>query len=150
MIEALKLLHELSDTLTIDCGPFTVRHLYKDEPLPQFGHGIPTSPLQQNEWIWIAEMYNDPVGILVACPMQGIAFLMRIYAIKGAPKSILVGLFRKALADIYSRGYTSYATYLDESRPEEASLIRIARRAGATVVNSKHVAVGGPTDIRKW
>lgn len=150
MIEALRLLHELSDTLATKCGSYTVRHLYKDEPLPQFGHGIPTSPFQQSEWIWIAEVGNQPVAILITSPMQGSVMLLRIYATKASPKGVMVGLFRKSLADMQSRGYTQYGVFLDRDQGECKKLLKIAIKAGAKVVEGNHVLVTGPTDLGKW
>lgn len=150
MIEALRLLHELSDTLSTKCGSYTIRHLYPDEPIPQFGHGFPSSPLQQPEWVWIAERDSTPLAILITAPMQGVVMLLRIYVKDNSPNSILVGLFRKSLADMYSRGYTKYVVFLDKDQPECKKLLKIATKAGATVVEGNHILASGPVDIGEW
>lgn len=150
MIEILQLLHACSQTSTRYSRSYYVRHLEADEALPQFGHGIPESNLLQREWIWIAfdERDNNPVAILVAAPTQGIVNLLRIYAIKEAKRSVLPGLLRKSLADMLSRGYTTYAVYLCPDRVEESVLARIVTKAGGKESGGLHSLYYGPTEIR--
>ena len=108
MIEVLRLLHELGQENTRHSATYYVRHLDKNEELPQFGHGFPDSPLMQKDWIWIAYSIKDdsPLAIIIAAPTQGVAMLLRAYGTSSSPVSVFVGLLRKSLADIYSRGYT--------------------------------------------
>ncbi len=150
MIEALKLLHELSESLSSRCGTYSIRHLYPDEPIPQFGHDFPSSPLQQPEWVWIAEKLDQPIAILITSPMQGVVMLLRIYVTNNAPKSTLLSLFRKSLADMQSRGYTQYAVFLDRDQAQCKKLLKIATKAGAKVIEGNHVLVAGPIDIKGW
>src|SRR6266576_6682548 len=138
MIEVLRLLHELEQDTSRHSATYYVRHLDKGEELPQFGHGFPDSPLMEKDWIWIAySNRNDtPLAIIIAAPTQGVAMLLRAYAIPSAPVTVFVGLLRKSLADIYSRGYTKYALYLSTSRKEEAKLARLVRRSGGAEMGS--------------
>lgn len=131
MIEVLQLLNALSDTSTSNCGDYSVSHLSKGDPLPEIGHGYEDTPLLQKEWIWVAKVGWKPVAILIAAPCQNFATLLRIYATKEAPRSVFVGLLRKVLADIYSRGYSRFLVSLDLERTEEARLARIIKRAGS-------------------
>ena len=152
MIEVLRLLHELDQENTRHSTTYYVRHLDRSEELPQFGHGFPDSPLMQKDWIWIAYSNRDdtPLAIIIAAPTQGVAMLLRAYAIPDAPITVFVGLLRKSLADIYSRGYTKYALYLSTSRPEEAKLARLVRRSGGAEMGSAISLFMGNTDIGKW
>lgn len=151
MIEVLRLLHELEQGTPRYSKSYYCRHLDKNEEIPQFGHGIPDSPLSQRDWVWVALSSKDdsPLAILVAAPAQGLAYLMRIYAIKDAPRSVFVGLLRKSLADIHSRGYTKYLTTLSLDRPEEAKLARLIEKAGGSKVTVATL-YQGDTDISRW
>lgn len=152
MIEVLRLLHAQAEATPAYCGSYYVRHLYSDESLPAFEKVLIDSPLIQRDWIWVAyHRYTEiPLAILIACPCQGVALLCRIHAIKTAPKSILVGLLRKSLADILGRGYTRYAVYLDPNREAESSLIDIAKKSGAVNMGGSHVMLCGSTDTGRW
>jgi hypothetical protein len=151
MIEVLRLLHETAQANSRYSRSYYVRHLYETEPIPQFGHGIPDSPLAQRDWVWVAYDYSTdkPIAILVAAPMQGIAYLMRLYAIETVTKSPLPGLLRKSLADISNRGYTRFAVSLSMDREEERKLARLIEKAGGEKVSS-FIMYQGPTDIGKW
>lgn len=151
MIEVLRLLHELEQSNSRFSTTYYVRHLDKLEPIPQFDHGIPESPLANREWIWVAYSTKDdsPLAILLAAPIHNVAMLLRAYATEVAPKSIWVGLFRKSLADILSRGYSQYAVFLDMNTEICRKLHSIALKAGATEINGSHAFITGPTDIRK-
>jgi hypothetical protein len=149
MIEILQLLHRQNSLAPSYHGSFYIRLLDKDEPLPQFGHGIPNGPLLQRDWIWIAYRIStdEPVAMLTAAPAHGIVILLRIYEIKGGPRAAMLALLRRSLADMKERGYTRYVTFLDLERDPELKLIEIAKLAGATVEGGNHNMVTGPTDI---
>jgi hypothetical protein len=149
MFEVIQLLRDINEVSTRYSRSYYVRHLDPDEPIPQFGHGIPESPLAQRDWIWISYSTKDdtPLAILLAAPVHNLAMLSRIYAKEGAPTSILVGLLRKSLADISNRGYTQYAVFLDKDQPVCMRLYDIATRAGAGELKGTHILVSGPTNI---
>jgi hypothetical protein len=151
MLEVLQLLHQQSEAIPSYHGSYYIRNLCQGERLPDIGQGIPDSGLIQREWIWIAyNRYTDePLAMFVTAPAHGIVMLLRIYAIKSSPKSVLVSLFRKSLAAMSNRGYTRYVSFLDEARPAEAKLIDILKRAGGISAGGCHVMVTGPTAI-KW
>src|SRR6267378_3343097 len=149
VIEVLQLLHSLSDTNTRYSKSYYVRHLEKDEPIPQFGHGIPESPLAQREWIWIAFSSRDdePVAILAASPMHDVAMLNRIYATPSAPTSVFVGILRKSLADIYSRGYLKWGVFIGIDSPVREKLLRLVKKDGGKEIEGAFTLAYGPTDI---
>jgi len=151
MIEVLRLLHEMEQGSSRCSTSYYCRCLDKNESIPQFGHGIPDSPLSQKDWIWIAYSSKDdsPLALIAAAPIQGIALLVRAYGIHSSSKSIFLGLLRKCLADIYSRGYTRYITMLSLERKEEVKLARLVIKAGGSKVNECTLFTG-PTNIAKW
>ena len=151
MIEVLRLLNEVSQGSSRYSHSYYCRTLDKHEPLPQIGHGIPDGPLIMKDWVWVAySSFDDkPVAIIIASPMQGIAFLMRIYAIPSIKGGVLLGLLRKTLADLLSRGYTRYATCLSEVKvgSNEARLFRLIKKAGGRKIEGGMALFDGPTDI---
>lgn len=152
MIEVLRLLNAIeSGNIPSYSASHYVRHLEKEEYLPDTGSGLSESPLLQKDWIWVAycSRTDKPLASLVAAPMQGIAMLLRINAIDSAPKSILVGLLRKSLADMKKRGYNLFATPLSLDRAEESQLARIIIKVGGVEAGS-YTLFQGPTEIGKW
>jgi len=150
MIEVLQLLNEVLQNTPTIYSNHTIRHLDKDEPLPQFGHGYPDSPLLQREWIWLAYRRLEPVAILIAAPAQGMAHLMRIYVKDYAPPFILVALLRKVFADIRSRGYNRYCVFLDDNQQECKDLRRLVIKAGGEAHPSTHTLLYGDTGIKGY
>lgn len=154
MLDILRMLSE-AQGIKIDhprlCGSFYVRSLDKDDPLPDFSHSLPDTPLTQKEWIWVAfgARDNKPLGLIAAAPLHGIVLLVRIYAIDEAPKSIAVGMLRKVLADCKDRGYTRYALHLDLRLDNEARLARIVKKAGGSEISS-HTLFHGPIEPGRW
>lgn len=148
MIEILRLLNGVSLSTSRYSKGYYVRCLDKYDLIPQFAKEELSHPLVNKEWLWVAFSSNNdqPLAMLAAAPMIGVASLLRIYATPSVNKSILVGLLRKVLADCLARGYTRYATYLDLNREVEAKLSRIILKAGGR----SHGALSlfdGPTDI---
>lgn len=149
MIEVLQLLHSISDTSIRYSRSYYTRHLGKDELIPQFGHGIPESPLAQREWIWVAfsSSTDEPIAILAASPMHDVAMLNRIYATPSAPPSILLGILRKSLADIHSRGYLKYGVFLGLDSPVRGKLLKMVKLSGGKELDGAFTIAYGPTDI---
>jgi len=152
MVEVLQLLRQLGERSQRYCGPYYVRTLEDDEPIPQFGHGIPNSYLISRKWTWLAVSSDtfQPLAILFAAPTLNFVTLLRIYATNTAPRSILLGLFRKSLADIHQRGYTHFIVYLSEDTEVEKGLARLVKRIGGTVMKPVCKVHTGLTDVGKW
>lgn len=152
MIEVLQLLHNLGETTARYSRSYYVRHLGRDEPIPQFGHGIPESPLAQRGWIWIAfsSSTDEPIAILAASPMHDVAMLNRMYATDSAPPSVFVGMLRKSLADIHSRGYIKWGVFIGMDSPVRAKLLRLVRKDGGKELEGTFTIAYGPTDVSRW
>ena len=149
MIEVLRLLNEVSQGMARHSSSYYVKSLDKYDPIPSFARADFPSHLTMKEWIWVAySSTNDqPVALIAACPMHGLAFLVRMSAIDDAPRSVFVGLLRKILADCLSRGYTRYAVCLSGERDVERQLASIVVKAGGRVVQRDMTFYDGPTDI---
>jgi len=147
MLSILTGLQEQLSYLPRASSSYLVRSLREGEQIPQFGHGLTESHLVDKQWIWVTFSLPSltPIAILSAAPVHNFALLYRIYAIKGAP---ILGLLRKALEDISSRGYTSYGVFLDSKQKECTKLLRLVKKAGGTVSSEGHLLAYGPTSIR--
>lgn len=152
MMNALLLLHELEQGSARYSKSYYVRSLTEREEIPQFGHGIAEIPMMDKEWIWVGYSYStdEPIAILVAAPMQGVAMLLRLFVKDSASSHVLVGLFRKSLADICNRGYTRYAVFLGDDNKAKAKLLRLVNKAGGEVIPGTFIMAHGPSDISKW
>lgn len=106
------------------------RNLRADEKLPsRFDNGFADFKLDP-QWVWVAEYGGQLVGIAVAAPTHGIAFLLRLIAAPYAPKSTTLKLLRQMLGDVRARGFKVVMTFLS-GEPTELKLARIAAKAGA-------------------
>ena len=106
------------------------------------------------DWVWVSyDGSGRVVGMLIAAPCHGLAFLWRIKILPGAPRWTLGSLLRRFFRDMRKRGVLGYIAFLDANRPEEQALLRIAFKAGGMYVtattlvcgsvNAKHVPEGG-------
>jgi hypothetical protein len=150
MIEILRMLNNISQGMPRQSSTYYVRSLDRYDTIPPFAAKDFPSPLTMKEWIWVAfsSTTDQPLALIAACPMHGVAFLVRVNAISSAPRSVFVGLLRKLLADLLSRGYTQYAVCLSSERETEAKLIDILKKAGGRVIQEKLTFYTGPTDIQ--
>lgn len=81
------------------------------------------------KWVWVVEHEDAIKAVLIAAPMHGMVFLLRIGANEDAPGTWLLTLLRTVMAECKERGYIAMMTYLT-MRPEEQKLLRIANREG--------------------
>lgn len=146
MIDLLATLQRMESRVSKRSGEIIVRSLSVGEPLPALPHGLPDLPCIQREWIWVAgKVDEEPMAMLVAAPVHNLAFLSRLVTGDCATAAVLVPLFRKALADMHLRGYTGYVVCLGDN-PTEQRLARIAKKAGATVIDPHCTMLTGPTE----
>jgi len=151
MLSVLQTINALSQSLPAFSASYYVRSLRDDEPIPQFGpHNVADHPLSQRKWIWVAydKLTDRPVALLAACPMHGpTVMLCRVYSCVTA--GVLVPLFRKTLADCYSRGYTQYAVFLDGNEESNRKLFRLVMRAGGIKLGDNYILAAGPTLVNR-
>lgn len=150
MIEVLRLLNEVSQGMARQSSTYYVRCLDKYDSIPYFAIADFPSPLTMKDWIWVAySSTNDqPLALIAACPMHGVAFLVRMSATPSASKAVFVGLLRKLLADLLSRGYTQYAVCLSNDKKAEVKLTTILKKAGGRAIQSNLTFFSGPTDVQ--
>jgi len=146
MLDVMQLLSDL-EAQAPNASSYYVRTLEPYEKLPE-GIGYPDAP--QKEWVWVAfsKLDHSPLATLITAPCQGLVFILRVHAYKSYRSTVLVGLLRKALADMKARGYAKYAVALSVNRKEERQLGSIIKRAGGTEEPETFTLFHGPTDIK--
>lgn len=80
------------------------------------------------EWQWVAVHEGRIVAQLLAAPMHGMLYLMRLTALPEAPKTWAVKLFRQMLRDGREAGLIGYLVLLQDSTPEQRRMMRIVQR----------------------
>lgn len=100
----------------------TVRKLQVGDEIP-FKHGLEPLPLDLN-WAWVAIDTTKVVGLLLAAPAHGCAFMMRLIC-REAPITCARALIRKFAQDIYADGYRVAFSYFNLEREEEARLVKL-------------------------
>lgn len=122
----------------------TIRNYIPGEPLPAaLATGYEGGQCDPR-WIWIAALDDAPVAVLVAAPAHVTVILMRLIVLPAASAAI-APLLRHALDECNARGYLTYVTWVDPSRPVEASLLRIVRASGGMQIARPQVACVGIT-----
>lgn len=100
-------------------------------------------------WTWVVEEDSIITAALIACPGPGMAILLKICSSPLASRKVHVKLLRRALVDMYNRGYHAYMVCLDKDRKMEAKLAKIAIRAGGLVIG-KGIIIAGKTNIKGY
>jgi hypothetical protein len=129
-----------------------VRNLRKGEaaglPAALQNHGM---LYLAEDWAWVVEMdgYPGPFALIVTSFCHGWLVLWRLVSISPLPAGIPLNWFLEAhpqvFAEARSRGCVGFLTLLDESRPAEAQMARIAvRLAGGTVLPGQWSMCAGP------
>jgi hypothetical protein len=96
------------------------------------------------DWMWLAyDQEERIVGMLLAAPCHGLAFLWRVRMLPSAPRTALLSLLRRFIKDIRARGCLGYMVMLDVTREKEQALCRIAFRAGAKFVPGAVSVIAG-------
>ena len=103
------------------------------------------------EWAWVVECeaYPTPFAVIVASQAHSWLVLYRILAISPLPPGVPLTWFLEAHPQVFAearrRGCVGFLTLLDDSRPEEAQMARIAvKLTGGTVLPGKFSMCAGP------
>lgn len=120
----------------------TARFMRPDEPVPDslnesllFLRGV------DRRWIWLAEHNEEIIGCLIAAPCHGIAMIIRVKMVEGAPRSALLILLRQFFADLRERSYEGFMSWYDESSEDEKALRDIAEKFNGIIVARPGVAI---------
>jgi len=101
-----------------------IRNMVKGEELPN-SLTVGFEKGNQPEWIWIAERDGKPVAILIAAPAHIVAMLLRVASTPEAEWSDVRTLLVNALAEIKSRGFEGYVTWIDPNGEIEKKILQI-------------------------
>lgn len=97
------------------------------------------------DWTWVQIENGVMTAALLACPCHGMVQLVRLVG------TASTRLLRQCVRNCSDRGYAGFIVWLDPSVPACSKLLRILKRAKATVVESRHLCVGiSATELRKW
>ncbi len=95
------------------------------------------------DWVWLARDEDEIVGILIAAPCHGLAFIWRLKMLPEASPMALLKLLRTFIRDLQKRRCLGYMALLNMAyRAEEQALARIAFRAGALFTTATTVVYG--------
>src|SRR5271168_2342093 len=109
----------------------TVRTLRIDEPMPEgFNTGYERMPFMPH-WVWVAEKDGEALGLVLAAPCHGLAYIMRVCVKKGSPAIVAFILLRRSMKEMRARGLRGYFTHIDPTRDTERHLMLTCRQAGA-------------------
>jgi hypothetical protein len=93
-----------------------------------------TGPQLDRDWAWVAvDDTNKVLAGLIACPMHGIAFLVRLAATANAPHMAVRSLLAEVARELRGRGCLGWVTALDIRTREGRSLARLAAHKDAFV-----------------
>lgn len=134
-----------------------VRNLQEGEfvTLPQVLQGT-GMPYIVPAWAWVIEAdgHPGPFALVVASFAHGWLVLWRLLAISPLPSTVPLNWFLEAHPQVFEiarrRGCVGFLTLLDDSRPEEAQMARIAvKLAGGTVLPGQWSMCVGPLKERE-
>jgi len=107
-----------------------VRHLRPGEDWPDTIFMGFEGPNLDREWTWVVEEDSVVQGGLLACPMHGVIFLMRLATVVGAPRLAIRSLLDAALQDSKAKGMVGYTTMIDPTTIEGRKLNKLIKRTG--------------------
>jgi hypothetical protein len=106
-----------------------VRTLLASDQFPEgFSTGFEQMPVMKS-WVWVAEEDGDPAGVLMAAPMHGLIYLMRICVHQGAPPETAFRLLRACMRDCWHRGFRGFFMHIDPTGTVDRKMIPLVKRA---------------------
>jgi len=126
---------------------FVVRNLKPGDQLDHELLGNWAALKLDHDWVWVVEHHANIEAIMIAAPMHGLVFLLRIAATKYAPDGWLLCALRTVLKESQRRGLIAAMTYLTTA-PTEQKLMRLALRAGWLVQPETGVWLIGSTETK--
>ena len=107
-----------------------VRTLLASDQFPEgFNTGYENMPVMKS-WVWVAEQDGEPAGVLLAAPMHGLIYLMRVCVHEQAPPETTFRLLRACMRDSLARGFKGFFLHVDPTGTEaQRKLIPLVKRA---------------------
>jgi len=107
----------------------TVRTLRACDDFPEgFNTGYEKMPVMKN-WVWVAESEGEVAGILMAAPMHGLVYLMRLCIRDGAEKTTAFLMLRTFMRETAKRGFKGYWMHIDPTGEVDRKMIPLVKRA---------------------
>lgn len=105
-----------------------VRHLRDHENWPDTLNMGFNGDCLDREWCWVAEENGVVIAGLLATPLHGLVFLLRLVTVAKAPTTATLALFRIVLKETQERGCKGYVTLLDPATEDGQKLDSLVTR----------------------
>jgi hypothetical protein len=106
-----------------------VRTLLASDAFPVgFNTGFENMPVMKS-FVWVAEEDNETAGVLLAAPMHGLIYILRLCIRAGAPSGTAPILLRGFMRDALKRGFRGYILHVDPTQGIGGRLIPIVKKA---------------------
>ena len=129
-------------------GSLSIRHPYDLGEIPaELIVGFEVMPLDP-QWVWVIEHENRIVALVITHNMNGILLLLRMNATSSAPREWAVVALRQVLTEAKERGLMGFLTLLQDSKPQEVKLMRIAQRNGAVLLPFSGALAFGSLEVK--
>lgn len=129
-------------------GQVEVRRRYPGEEMPaELMSGLEVFYIVE-EWQWVVEYEGKIVAQILTAPLHGLLLLLRMISLPEAPPLWLVLALRRILADAKARGLFGYLILLEDVRPNEVKMMRLAQRGGGMLRPFSGVLAFGSTEFK--
>jgi hypothetical protein len=128
-----------------------VRTLRACDAFPEgLNTGFEQMPVMKS-WCWVAEEDNEVAGLLLAAPMHGLVYIMRLCIREGAPPATAFLLLRGFLRDTAERGFKGFLMHIDPTGAVDRKMIPLVKRAkGIQILIPQVMLVGSIEQARKF
>lgn len=125
-----------------------VRPRYPGEEIPaELMQGFEAFQIAEN-WQWLVFHEGKVIAQILTCPAHGLLIFLRMMSLPEAPPFWLVVALRRILADARERGLFGYVILLEDSRPKEVKMMRLAQKGGGMLQPFYGVLAFGSTEFK--
>lgn len=123
-----------------------VRTLMASDDFPEgFSTGYEQMPVMKS-WVWVAEEDNEVVGVLLAAPMHGLVYLMRICIHDGAKPTTAFLLLRTCMRDAVKRGFKGFFMHINPTEKIGTRMMKLVKRAKGIAMPAPNMMLVGSTE----
>jgi hypothetical protein len=127
-------------------GQLEIRPRLPGEPIPEeLMAGLEYFQIVES-WQWLVLHQDKIVAQILTAPMHGVLLLLRMMSLPEAPHGWLVLALRRIMADAKAKGLFGAVVLLDDRRPQEVKMMRIAQRSGGMLLPYCGALAVGSTD----
>ena len=125
-----------------------VRLRYPGEEIPaELMTGLEAFAIVE-DWQWLVIHENKIVAQVLTAPAHGLLIFLRMMSLAEAPPLWMLLALRRILADARERGLFGYVALLEDFRPSEAKLMRLAQRSTGMLRAFSGAIAFGSTEVK--